>query len=167
MSKSPKFPPTKKRLRGKNKQNQQFSLTVLDFTLASALPEIKGGLQLLQFAKAVQLWWSFPTGHFASFQVIDFWWWWITILIKASLCMNEHQRFSSFKDAKWGQKKTKKTGQYPNKIAKILTDIFYTPFVCVWREIDTFNFFPIIEQIKDIRKSERAWINNILPRTMS
>lgn len=29
----------------------------------------------------------------------------------------------------------------PNKMGKLLTDIFYTPFVSVWREINTFNFF--------------------------
>lgn len=35
----------------------------------------------------------------------------------------------------------------PNKMGKLLTDIFYTPFVSVWREINTFNFF-ITEQMR-------------------
>lgn len=29
----------------------------------------------------------------------------------------------------------------PKKMGRLLTDIFYTPFASVWREINTFNFF--------------------------
>lgn len=36
----------------------------------------------------------------------------------------------------------------PNEMGRLLTDIFYKPFVSVWKEIKTFNFFSIIEQIK-------------------
>lgn len=32
----------------------------------------------------------------------------------------------------------------PNKMGSLLTDIFYTPFASVWREINTFNFFLLI-----------------------
>lgn len=29
----------------------------------------------------------------------------------------------------------------PNKRGRLLTDIFYKPFVSVWRKINTFNYF--------------------------
>lgn len=36
----------------------------------------------------------------------------------------------------------------PNEMGRLLTDIFYKPFASVWKEIKTFNFFSIIEQIR-------------------
>lgn len=50
----------------------------------------------------------------------------------------------SFKDAKCYKqniKSFKLTWDYPYQVVRLLTDIFYTPFASVWREIDTFNFF--------------------------
>lgn len=42
----------------------------------------------------------------------------------------------------------------PNKMGKLLTDIFYTPFASVWREINTFNVFPVKEQMRlNLQKS--------------
>lgn len=49
----------------------------------------------------------------------------------------------SFKDAKCYKQNIKLfnlTWDYPYQIGRLLTDIFYTPFASVWREIDTFNF---------------------------